>query len=268
MDYQEINIDQFLKQYTGKRIYYCANPGNAGDALIAFATHQVFKRNGIEFKKLKWNKTVKNKIVFYGGGGNLRRVPLLTKVETASIHFLRNNVYQNEEFIILPHTINAYADVLLNAPAHLKIICREKTSYQFVYHNFPYKNNIFLSRDMAFNINYELYKKPGTGILNCFRNDIERTEIIPPSDNNDLSRNWGSGGWSNNQSARKIANNFIEEISKYEQINTNRLHVAIVGAMIGKRVNLYPNSYYKNKSIYEYSMKKYFSNVKFVNKVT
>ncbi len=41
-------------------------------------------------------------------------------------------------------------------------------------------------------------------------------------------------------------------LSKYEVINTNRLHIAIVGSMLNKKVNFYNNSYYKNRAVYEY----------------
>jgi exopolysaccharide biosynthesis predicted pyruvyltransferase EpsI len=38
---------------------------------------------------------------------------------------------------------------------------------------------------------------------------------------------------------------FISTIGKYEEIHTDRLHVAIAAAIQGVKVNLYPGSYFK-----------------------
>ena len=62
----------------------------------------------------------------------------------------------------------------------------------------------------------------------------------------------------------KYVEKFETIVSSFTKINTNRLHVAIMGALYGREVNLYPNSYYKNKEVYEYSIKNKFSNVKFI----
>ncbi len=45
--------------------------------------------------------------------------------------------------------------------------------------------------------------------------------------------------------------NFLEE---YKVVNTDRLHVAILASLLGKEVNFYPNSYYKNEAVYNYSL--------------
>jgi len=37
-------------------------------------------------------------------------------------------------------------------------------------------------------------------------------------------------------------------------IITNRLHSAIIGAILGKNVELFRNSYHKNRSVWEYSL--------------
>ena len=58
----------------------------------------------------------------------------------------------------------------------------------------------------------------------------------------------------NKKNIKEMAISMIEYISEYDTINTNRLHVAIVSSLLGKNVNFYKNSYYKNKAIYEYSL--------------
>ena len=57
-------------------------------------------------------------------------------------------------------------------------------------------------------------------------------------------------------------------INKYEVVSTNRLHVCIGAALLNKEVNLYPNSYYKNESIYLMSLKDKFPKVKWCGERT
>ena len=54
-------------------------------------------------------------------------------------------------------------------------------------------------------------------------------------------------------------------MSNYDKIFTNRLHLAIAGFLLNKEVHFYPNFYYKNEAVYDYSLKKY-NNITFYNK--
>lgn len=54
----------------------------------------------------------------------------------------------------------------------------------------------------------------------------------------------------------KVSLSLFEYISRYETINTNRLHVGIVGYLLDKQVNFYRNSYYKNEAVYDYLIDK------------
>jgi exopolysaccharide biosynthesis predicted pyruvyltransferase EpsI len=60
----------------------------------------------------------------------------------------------------------------------------------------------------------------------------------------------------------------LSVINKYNIVNTNRLHVCIGAALLGKQVNFYPNSYYKNESIFLMSLKDKFPNVRWCGKRT
>jgi exopolysaccharide biosynthesis predicted pyruvyltransferase EpsI len=43
-------------------------------------------------------------------------------------------------------------------------------------------------------------------------------------------------------------------IGAFDLINTNRLHVGIMAALMGKEVNLYDNNYGKNRDVFQYSL--------------
>jgi exopolysaccharide biosynthesis predicted pyruvyltransferase EpsI len=57
--------------------------------------------------------------------------------------------------------------------------------------------------------------------------------------------------------ATKPLDELINSLKQYEEINTDRLHLAISATLLGKKVNLFPNSYYKNKAVFDYSLKKF-----------
>lgn len=96
--------------------------------------------------------------------------------------------------------------------------------------------------------------------LNCFRTDSEKNNFDTPSQNIDLSRIFEYGahgvGLASYSSIR-----LLSYMNRVSTINTNRLHLAIAGALLGKRVNFYSNSYYKCKAVYEFSMADRFPNV-------
>ena len=59
---------------------------------------------------------------------------------------------------------------------------------------------------------------------------------------------------------------FLEAVARFDTVHTNRLHVSNAAAMMGRRDHLYANSYFKNQSIYEASLKRAFPNVSFHQK--
>jgi|GEM_PF-915651 len=56
---------------------------------------------------------------------------------------------------------------------------------------------------------------------------------------------------------------FVDAIGNASKVYTDRLHVAILGGILNKETYLLPNSYHKNESAYEFSLKR-FPNVSFI----
>ena len=57
---------------------------------------------------------------------------------------------------------------------------------------------------------------------------------------------------------------YVETIANSSEVYTDRLHVAILAAILNKETYLLPNSYHKNKSAYGFSLKR-FPNVNFID---
>jgi exopolysaccharide biosynthesis predicted pyruvyltransferase EpsI len=253
------NIESFLSEYKNKKIILVCNSGNAGDALIAKGTFDLFEKIGIEYEFGSWTTKYNNSELFYSGGGNLSGMyPHCRK-------FIKNN-FRNNNIVVLPHTVRGVWKILRKFTKRVKIICREEVSYNHVYNTIKNKNNAMISDDMAFHCNIPTKYKNiiGEGHVNCFRKAGEcesPKNINLPNDNIDLSLTCGGGDMDSHSFVNEIFENVMQELSKYKTISTNRLHMAIGGALLGKQVNFYSNNYYKCKAVYEYSLKKY-SNVK------
>ena len=71
-------------------------------------------------------------------------------------------------------------------------------------------------------------------------------------------------GTATSEQAEIATRMMFEFLTRYDEVRTNRLHIAIAGALLGKRVKFYPNSYYKCEAVYRYSMKDRFPNVQWM----
>ena len=105
-----------------------------------------------------------------------------------------------------------------------------------------------------------LGNKPGSRVLNCFRTDVEETGVDLPPDNLDLSDIFAYGT-RNEELISYASYRLLNFMNKYDEIRTNRLHLCLAGALLGKKVKFYPNSYWKCEAIYNFSIKGRFDNV-------
>jgi exopolysaccharide biosynthesis predicted pyruvyltransferase EpsI len=260
-DKMSFDLLKFLKELKGKKIIYTPNPGNAGDSLIASSTLDIFKKINLDFEiqnpKNKFNK----KTIIYGGGGNL-----IDKYDNLR-NFLWKNLKDNR-IIVLPHTFS-HCDKLLNRiGSNVTLIARERVSFDYIKTHMRYPENALLSDDMAFHLdNLDFYiNEPNAGICNVFRLDKEKTSVDIPDNNKDVSADFIFKQNTLNESHIKIsADNLLRYLSKFEEINTNRLHVGIAGSLLGRKVNLFPNSYYKNEAVFSFSIKNKYKNTSFIN---
>jgi len=143
------------------------------------------------------------------------------------------------------------------------LFCRERYSYNLLSSmHFPENVHIHLSHDTALYLSKEdfsLNSERGSYILIAPRNDIEsavtwKIKKIPQHTKilfGDVIHVTDFGS-------------FVNIVRNASKVYTDRLHVAILSAILGKETYLYPNSYHKNKGVYEFSLSK-FRNVKFID---
>jgi exopolysaccharide biosynthesis predicted pyruvyltransferase EpsI len=274
------DLENLLRSLRGKQVVYLPNPGNAGDSVIAHSTYQLFDKIGLQYEIGHHSRTYPNRIVILGGGGNL--------VESYgdNANFIKRNLGQLEQLIVLPHTIRAHADLLVQFGSNCFLFCREAPSFEFAKSNAP-GANVFLFHDMALLCDFTETKRlmshrflkdmahlhlhvrnakrlirvcqywaanrsaPKT--LNSFRTDIERTDIAIPKANIDLSQAFSADDMSP-ASSLHTTYFMMQFIDRFDIVRTNRLHVAIMSAMLGKTVYMSDNSYGKNRDVFLHSL--------------
>jgi len=240
-------LEKIIKEKTkNSKIYYLHNPGNYGDSLIRYGTMKFFDDIGLNFKELKtfnllkpeWWGTLVNPnstLIFAGSGAWCKFYNREDFIKKISKRF--------KQVIILPSTFEI-------APNISNAIFFSRDKYESM-ENMP---SSFFCHDMAFYIE-TIESEKGNGIGYFFRKDIESlNKVNIPPQNTDISLK------GNHLSP---IFDFINEISKFKIIYTDRLHVAIGASLLKKEVHLFPNSYFKNKAIYLSSLKPFYENVYF-----
>lgn len=274
-----------LENIRNEKIYFYPNPGNAGDSLIAAAEYIMFKKLGVDFDVIDNNEMIPlGVIVIYGGGGNL--VPPYPNAR----NFLSKIYNTAKKIIVLPHTIRDN-DLLLNKFTHDSIlIAREKITYEYIKNRGQYE--FLLADDMALSLPVpDILKRSGSiGFkwgnffsirnlkrgarsfiffiknfsnkkqLNSFRTDVESTGRHNFSNNFDVSAKFAADDMLF-ESCLETAFFVFWFLNKFELVRTDRLHVCIAAALLGKNVEFFDNSYGKNRDVYEFSLRDRFPNV-------
>ena len=153
------------------------------------------------------------------------------------------------------------------------LFCRERYSYNLLLSmNFPENVHVYLSHDTALYLSKDDFNPRNSSYdLFCPRGDRESAVDWRIED---LRKRRNVGLTDSGQPIDKVLvgdldlvgdfRAFVNLIENARRVYTDRLHVAILSAILGKDTFLYPNSYPKNKGVYEFSLYK-FSNVRFVD---
>jgi len=243
------------------QLVYVANFGNLGDALIAHATYEFLARHGLKYHVARSTDDVEDACVLVAGGGNL-----IEGRYTDLSAFLQRCGARNR-IILLPHSIVGNADLFRSIVGRAHIFAREAMTYRFLSDIGVPQERVFLADDMAFSLSDELRgAKPTTkrGVLLCLREDVESARPFNcPKSNFDVSK-LIIHHWDDPVVAHHASQILLKIVGDYEIVVTDRLHVAIAGALLGCQVKLLPNNYYKNRGVFELSMRG-FPNVSFID---
>lgn len=242
----ELLAKKIKKECHSNTIYYLPNPGNWGDALIRYATLSFLNDNSIPFselrltRKIDWIKPLfKRGILVYGGGG------AWCKNWNHAYNILLKKKFLFSKLIVLPSTFELKYDL-----PNTIFFRRDQYGSKI---NMP--ESLFC-HDMVFYLKNKIKpsQKANKQIGNFFRVDHEGLKNQIPDNNIDITHD---------KNVYDPIEPFIEILSMYEIINTDKLHIAILGSLLNKKVNFYSGNYFKNKAVYLSSIKNNFPETRF-----
>lgn len=248
-------LAQRLRQIVqGRPILFFINPGNWGDSLIREGSEQFFRHYGFEYKAIRFGDVLKKRIdldkeiatigtnpvmIYCGNGAFSGHYGLPGKIAVLTHKF--------DTAVILPSTC-AMDIGKLGFSANTTFFIRDKSE------SAKWLPDADFCHDMAFFLEADP-SETGKGEAWFLRDDAERPKGAPLHRKNvDLSR-YGR--------AYSPIGPLFKRIAQFRTIHTNRLHIGISAAMLGKDVRLYSNDYFKIRAIYQASLQPYYPNVQF-----
>ena len=285
---------RFLNLHKDKRIYCCPYPGNPGDKLIYKGTAQLLA----DLQTVVVDNPNKADFLLYPGGCPTMWPGVMEKiVETMKI-------FPDKKIVIGPATFEfGFTDwpkIFIRYSERIAgLFCRDKKSYenlkkaklsQTIVQGLSHDPSLYL-KDSPF-IQELKAKATEEYVLAALRRDHEMKpgmeeefiSKISPLLNEKISRKLLR--WARKREKRrkiriisaKIDNlpikdvdiwlledcEYLKTICRAKQVHTDRLHVMIVSAMLGKKVFAYPTLYNKLENVYEHSLKNW-ADITFVN---
>jgi glycosyltransferase involved in cell wall biosynthesis len=149
-----------------------------------------------------------------------------------------------ERVIVLPSSFDPSEDEVRNALSRTRatVFAREPESYRRIQSLCDAR----LAHDCAFFFDFDPWRRTGQGTLNAFRGDHEAIGGHSiPAGNDDISI------------TAPTLDEWLATIARHESLRTDRAHVMIAGALLGKRVEFTPSAYHKLEAIAESCLSDY-----------
>lgn len=215
-------------------VTFIRTTGNVGDQLIWAGTRELLRDHVYREIAAADVAFAGGELALISGGGAWTRRYVSQMPEILAIAELRF-----DRVIVLPSSFEVAEDRVREAlcASNAKFFAREFETYRQI----SGICDAELAHDCAFFADLSKYARiKGDGELNAFRCDDEASGLVDlPADNNDISATADSlDAW-------------LTEIAEHQTVNTDRAHVMIAGALLGKRVKYMPCDYFKVDSIAE-----------------
>lgn len=273
----------FLETCRGESLFLTSVRGNSGDVLLQKGLELYLKKQGFTLVDQAKNAS----IILVHGGGNI------DDVWRAGTNLLKDILqkYPNKKIVIAPSTCHFshtdFSAILHNSKQEVHIFLREENSFLRL-QNMKLREGVhlYIADDTAFLLEgtgylEELKRKSNSDYtLFAFRTDRESAilplESLPHKKSvwyifKRVYLRWALRKFLKRElwsaySHKKIRivdasfadfDAFVSHIVHAGEIYTDRLHVGILGAMLGKKVYLYKTKYDKIQGVYEQTLRFY-----------
>jgi exopolysaccharide biosynthesis predicted pyruvyltransferase EpsI len=211
--------------------------GNKGDELIYAGTRQLLARRFYKEVSVRELDGVSGHTAVVAGCGGWcgpyhDMVKHLPVIET-----------KFERVIIMPSSFDVSVPSVRSTLAATKalVFARERKSFDDICRLCDAK----IAYDCAFYFDYRPYLRHGEGCLVSYRTDVESVLSVIPEGNHDISRSCSS------------LDEWLWTIARHAAVKTDRAHVMIAAALLGKDVDFWTSSYHKVPSIADYALKSF-----------
>lgn len=214
-------FEHVFRPLQGRRIGYVRPQGNVGDALIEWATRQLFDHFRIDWRTVALDDSLDDvdELVF-GGGGNMGTL------WEGNWRLRTRWLARGKPMTILPQSFSSRED-----RPFARVYVREWASLAL------HPRGI-LAPDLALGLDPPPVGPPTRHRGVFLRRDGERA----------VPRRWLAR---DPITLCRSPFEYLQLAGRYERIITDRLHFAICGLMLGRHTTLLPNTYHKNVSMYE-----------------
>jgi hypothetical protein len=211
--------------------------GNKGDELIYAGTRQLLARRFYKEVSVRDLGGVSGHTALVAGCGGWcgpyhDMVKHLPVIET-----------KFERVIIMPSSFDVSVPSVRSTLATTKalVFARERKSFDDICRLCDAK----IAYDCAFFFDYRPYLRHGEGCLVSYRTDEESVLSVIPESNHDISKSCSS------------LDEWLWTIARHAVVKTDRAHVMIAAALLGKVVDYWTSSYHKVPAIADYSLKSF-----------
>jgi exopolysaccharide biosynthesis predicted pyruvyltransferase EpsI len=267
-----------------KQLHYVPNAGNAGDALIATGSWQLFDDLGLSPVLTRASELGPGDIAIYAGGGNL-----VTEYQDCARFLercLRSGV---RRALVLPQTVRGHEPLLQRLDQRFTIACRESESLDRVRQTGTHAKLIFapdlalridvprllrrcqelparaqLMKDLTLSRRLPAYLKWRSRLLrlamecrstmHIIRTDAEAVAGVEGQARWDVSGLYWSEFTSRSE-VEFVTRDLLLFVQSAREVVTNRLHAGVAAALVGRRVTYTDNSYGKIRAVYNSSLK-------------
>ncbi|WP_395495006.1 polysaccharide pyruvyl transferase family protein [Acetobacter sp. KSO5] len=253
------SLIESLKRFAENDAVFYPGYGNLGDGLIALGTLDLFADLDWDPKRIQGRHKEAfsgyTHIVMGGSGGWVKGMWETYLEQT--IAFLQNG----GQLLILPTSFSGFGSEFVPYADQVTIFCREQRSYDELLRQGMPESQIFVCPDMAFYTKEEHFSDLEIDgqypVLQIFRLDEEGGRKTPPRDSVDLPLLFNDIQWSTVEQCVKPLRAVAGLMSQFECVETDRLHMAALAALIGRTVKLEPSSYFKIKAIFDYTLHRF-----------
>ncbi len=218
--------------------------GNVGDHLIHAGTRRLLAENSYEEVRIR-NRRKTGPEGLEGIGGHTALItgsggwsPSYHRTLPVFLPLIEDRF---ERVIVLPSSVDTSVEEVREALARTKalVFARERESYRQL--RALCKSD--LAHDCAFFFDFEPYRRRGEGLLIAYRTDVESASggQAPPG-NVDISNSLDN------------LDQWLWTIARHEAVETDRAHVMIAAALLGKKVRYRAGNYHKLPGIAEYAL--------------